>query len=62
MYLLDVGDIVATESDVVMLTPVIDLNTAKTLDTTPTPTDTVASVITLNESSFLDVESDMDSD
>ena len=56
------GDIVATESDVVMLTPVMVLNIPNILDIAPTPTDTVASDMVLNDANCLAMESDTDSD
>ena len=56
------GDIVAAESDVVMLTPVMVLNIPNILDTTPTPTDIVASDMDLYDANCLAMESDTDSD
>ena len=56
------GDIVAAESDVVMLTPVNVLNAVSNLSTTPALTAMLASVIVLSEPNCLDIESDIETD
>ena len=56
------GDIVPTESDVVMLTPVMVLNTVNIVVITPALTAILASDIDLNEPNCLDIESDIDMD
>ena len=56
------GDIVVAESDVVMLTPVMVLNTVNIVVITPALTAILASDIDLNEPNCLDIESDMDMD